>query len=248
MKQIIFIILFLFCTLSSFSQRAVRDSIRAGNEAYEEKLYNAAESKYKAAYSLNPNEIMSVYNLANTYYRQNKWDEAIKEYESYVKMETKPSKAGMAYHNLGNSYLKKKDLQKSMEAYKNALRRNPDDESARYNLAVVQKMIKDQQDKDQDKDKDKDKDQDKDKDKDKDKDDKKEDDKKDQDKDKQNKDKENKQEPPKDKEGQMSSDNIEQILKAMEQEEKATQARIRDEKAKAQKERNAQNRQQDKDW
>ncbi len=41
--------------------------------------------------------------------------------------------------------LQKKELQGSMEAYKMALRLNPQDDEARYNLAVVQKMIQDEE-------------------------------------------------------------------------------------------------------
>jgi Tetratricopeptide repeat. len=57
----------------------------------------------------------------------------------------KSEKMSAAWHNIGNSLLQKKELEKSMEAYKMALRMNPEDEETRYNLAVVQKMIQDQQ-------------------------------------------------------------------------------------------------------
>lgn len=236
MKQYIFLILFLLTTLYGFSQRVVRDSIRSGNKAYKEQLYNTSESKYKSAITANPVEKRAVYNLANTYFKQNKWDEAIKTYEQYITLENENIKEkGAAFHNIGNAQLKKKDLQKSMEAYKNALRLNPSDEGARYNLAVVQKILSDQK-KDDDKDKDKDKDK---------KDDKKDQDQnKDQNQDKKDDKKDNQQQP----QNQMSSDNIEQILKAMEQDEKATQQRVKEAKANQQRIQNADNKKHNKDW
>ncbi|MFV0468173.1 MAG: tetratricopeptide repeat protein [Dysgonomonas sp.] len=238
MKRSNLIILFLVCTLSAFSQKAVRDSLRAGNLAYKNQMYNAAESKYKSAIMLNPAEVMAIYNLGNTYYRQNKWDESIAQYEQYLSVEKNDAKGkSAAYHNMGNALLRKKELEKAGEAYKNALRNNPGDNETRYNLAVVQKMLDDQNKKNKDKDKDKDKNKDK-KDKNKDKNDQNQNQNQDP---KQN---QNQQQPNQ----QMSSDNIEQILKAMEQEEKATQARVKQAKAGAQKAKNAENKRQNKDW
>lgn len=241
MKKIILFILFIVFSLNCFSQRVVRDSIRAGNEAYKEQMYNTAESKYKAALSINPSEKTAIYNLANTYYKQNKWDESIKQYEYYISIETTdPKKVSSAYYNIGNAVLKKTDLkddktkkeslERSMGAYKNALRLNPNDNEARYNLAVVQKMIFDQNgggggggnDNDQNKNEDK----------------------KDQNKDKNQQDK---QDDPKQNQ-QMSSQNIEQILKAMEQEEKSTQERVKQLKQRMQERQNENNKRQNKDW
>jgi tetratricopeptide (TPR) repeat protein len=37
-----------------------------------------------------------------------------------------------AYHNLGNSLMLEKNYDEAVEAYKNALRNNPDDEETRY--------------------------------------------------------------------------------------------------------------------
>lgn len=242
MKRSIFTILLLVCTVSAFSQKAVRDSLRVGNEAYRQKQYTAAESKYKAAMNMNPMEKMAVYNLGNTYFKQGKWDESIKEYENYLNMEMEnAADRGAALHNMGNAYLKKKDLKKALEVYKEALRNNPSDDQTRYNLAVVQKILQDQ---------DKKKNQDQDKDKKNQQDDKKKQDQKDQNK-PQDQDKDKDKDKPKPKEpdqNQMSSDNIEQILKSLEQEEKATQQRVQDRKNNANKILNGNNRRQNKDW
>lgn len=252
MKQVFVIIFVLISTTSLFAQRQVRKDIRKGNEAYKEQLYNAAEASYKSALEKNAASPEAIYNLANSYYKQGNWDNALKTYQQYLATENKDhQKMGAAWHNVGNTLLQKKDLKQSMEAYKKALRLNPNDEEARYNLATVQKILKDQQDnnknkdqnKDQNKDnKDKNKDQNKDKNKDQNKDNKDKDKDKDQNKDQQNKDQKQDQQP------QMSQDNIQQLLKAIEQDEKETQKKVQQIKAADRKQKNENNRRQGKDW
>lgn len=239
------VLLFLLTiSLVASAQKDVRKYIREGNKSYEEKLYNAAEANYNSALKSNEASPEALYNLGNTYYQQGKWDEALKTYEKYLTVQASstpnPLNMSQAWHNMGNTFLHKKDLEKSKEAYKNALRLNPADDQTRYNLAVVQKMIQDQKndDQNQDQNKDQNKDQqDQNKDQNKDQQDQNQDqnqDKKDQDK--------------KEEENQMSQDNIQQLLKAIEQDEKETQERVKQMKANDRKKQNENNRKLNKDW
>lgn len=271
MKKVLFIILFALIATSISAQKQVRKAIRSGNKAYKEQLYATAEAQYAAAISENASSKEASYNLSNTFYKQQKWDNALKEYQHYLTLENEdPDKMSAAWSNMGNTFLKKKanekgaagqmmqqqaqggqaqpqqaaqqqadNLKMSMEAYKNALRLNPADEETRYNLAVVQKMIKDREEQQQDQNEDK-------------KDDKKED-KKDQQQDpkqdpKQDPNKDPKQDKQDKQEQQMSQDNIQQILQAIEQDEKETQERVKQAKAQERKKQNEQNRKQSKDW
>lgn len=273
MKKITFIILFAFVALSLSAQKEVRKAVRAGNKAYNEQLYATAEAEYNKAIKENASSKEASYNLANTYYKQQKWDEALKEYQHYLTLENEnPMNMSSAWSNMGNTFLKKKANEKSeraaaqmvmpqgqgqpgqaapqqgqqqadylkmsMEAYKNALRLNPTDDDTRYNLAVVQKMLKDREDQDQDKNQDK---QDQKDDKQDQKQDPKEDPKKDPNKDP-------KQDQQDKQEQQMSQDNIQQILQAIEQDEKETQERVKQAKAQERKKQQDQNRKQNKDW
>lgn len=272
MKKYIFIILFVFIAMNISAQKEVRKAVRSGNKAYNEQLYATAETEYNKAIKENASSKEASYNLANTYYKQQKWDEALKEYQHYLTLENQdPAKMSAAWSNMGNTFLKKKanekaqgaaaqmmqspggqqaaapqqggqqadNLKMSMEAYKNALRLNPTDNDTRYNLAVVQKMIKDKEDQDQDQKQDK---QDQKQDKQDQKQDPKEDPKKDQNKDPKQ-DQQNKQD-----QQQMSQDNIQQILQAIEQDEKETQERVKQAKAQERKKQQDQNRKQSKDW
>lgn len=272
MKKTVLITLFALMAVGLFAQKAERKAVRAGNNAYSEQRFGAAEAEYAKAIKENAKSKEASFNLANTYYKQQRWDDALTEYDHYLKLENNDkTKMSAAWSNVGNTYLKKKanekgqgqqaqqmgqqmaqqgqgqpgggqqadNLKMSMEAYKNALRLNPKDDETRHNLAVVQKMLKDKegegggggQDKKQD--------------------DKKDDKKEDPKDNKQNQDQDKKDQ--KDKQdqqnqNQMSQDNIQQMLQAIEQDEKGTQQRVKERKAQEQKRKNEDNRKQNKDW
>ena len=49
-----------------------------------------------------------------------------------------------ALHNMGNVYMKKKEYEKAVESYKNALRNNPSDNETRYNYALAKSLLEDE--------------------------------------------------------------------------------------------------------
>ena len=144
------ILLFLGVASSISAQKAERKHIREGNKQYKEQKYTDAEIEYRKGLEVNGRSAEGTYNLGNSLYRQNKNKEAISQYESMSAIEKDKSKLAATYHNMGNAYLKEKDLQKGIEAYKQSLRMNPNDDSTRFNLALAQKMLSDQQQQQQD--------------------------------------------------------------------------------------------------
>ena len=251
MKKFLIVLFVSVFAVHSFAQKAERENIRKGNKEYRQQKYSTAEQRYKSALKVNPNSKESIYNLANTSYKQGRWDEALKGYEKYVQLEKQnPLNLSKAFHNMGNVYLHKhpaKDekenyLEKAIDSYKQSLRLNPNDEETRYNLAVAQKLRQDQGGGGKNNNKDKDKNKDKNK-----KDKNKDQNKQDQNKQNQNQNKDqNKQD--QNKQEQMSQENANQILKAIEQDEKATQAKIEQMKAQERKQKNEDNRRNNKDW
>lgn len=263
MKNSIFII-FLGITSLMFSQqkspkdleREARKDVREGNELYNELKFEEAEIAYKKALDKNPNYAKASYNLGNTIYQQNKNKEAIFQYDLADKIAPNKMSKAEIFHNVGNSFMKEKQYDKAVDAYKNSMRNNSKDEETRYNLAMAQKLLKDQQDKDNKDNKDKKDDNKDDKNKDqKDKEggDKDKKDEKDKDQDK-GKDKEDeKGDPKKDKEdpqnqnqkprpNQLSPEQMKQLLEAMNNEENKTQKKLNAQKARGQKIKN------EKDW
>jgi Ca-activated chloride channel family protein len=263
MKNSIFIILLGFTTLL-FSQekspkdleREARKDVREGNEFYNELKFEEAEIAYKKALDKNPNYAKASYNLGNTIYQQNKNKEAIFQYDLAEKIAPDKMSKAEIFHNMGNSFMKEKQYDKAVDAYKNSMRNNSKDEETRYNLAMAQELLKNQQDKDNKDNKDKKDDNKDDKNKDqKDKEggDKDKKDEKDKDQDK-GKDKEDeKGDPKKDKDdtqnqnqkprpNQLSPEQMKQLLEAMNNEENKTQKKLNAQKARGQKIKN------EKDW
>lgn len=258
MKRYILFALLLVFTIGISAQKNVRKSIRKGNSAFKEQRYTAAEENYAKALEENASSKEASFNLANTYYKQQRWDDALKEYQHYLTLENEdPNKMSTAWSNMGNTFLKKKanensqqqaggmmpqqgpqqqeqdNLKMSMEAYKNALRLNPQDDETRENLAIVQKMIKDQEggggendDQEQNQ----------------------EQQEQEQEQDNQDNKKDDKKDDQQENQDQMSQDNIQQILEAIEQEERETQERVNQMKADERKQKMDRNRRQDKDW
>ncbi len=238
-----------------------KNYIRKGNELYNQGKYVEAENEYKKAIEINPNYDKSNYNFGNTQFLQNKMKEAKAQYELVSKTTKDNFIKADSEHNLGNIAMKEKKYDQAVEAYKNALRKNPKDDETRYNLALAQKMLKDQQQKKKDKkdnkkddkkkkdkkDKDKKKKKKKDKNKKKKKD--KKDDKGNKDKDKKDKDKKDgkgdkdkKEQQPKPQSSKLSPNQVKQLLEAMNNEENKTQKKMNARKERGRKVK------QDKDW
>ena len=193
--------------LTSYSQTD-RQYVRQGNKLYRSGDFANAEVSYRKAIEKNPLNPQAAYNLGNALMAQKKDSAAIEQFQNAAKLETNPLRKYRAFHNMGVICQGHKMYAEAIEAYKNALRLNPEDNETRYNL-VLCKHQKNKQDQNQQQNQDQNK-QDK------------KDDKKDQDKQDQNK-----QEKQKEQKPQMSKDNAEQLLNAAMQQEKQTQDRLK---------------------
>jgi tetratricopeptide (TPR) repeat protein len=226
MNKFLGIVLSLVWIFSSpaFSQKAVRQELRKGNKEYKQEKYTEAEIAYRKALEVNPRSTDAAYNLGNTLYKQSKFPEAMQQYEAALSREKNKEMAAADFHNIGNIFMSGQDYSKSIEAYKKSLRINPNDDETRYNLALAQKLLDNQQNQDQNKDKDKDKD------------------KQDQNKDEQQKQDQDQQQDKQDQQQQqnpneMQKENAEQILDAMMQNERNTLEKVKAEQIKRQKQR-----------
>ena len=257
----ILIVAFLIFTLMGFAQEKKKEikieqpekqRIRQGNDFYKQNNFVDAEVQYKKAIEENPNYEKANYNLGNAIYEQNRFKEATPMYDLVSKTTDNVLTRAESFHNMGNSMMKEKQYDKAIEAYKNSLRNNSIDDETRYNLALAQKMLKDQQDQNKDN-KDKDKKEDN-KDQNKKDQDKKEDQNKDQDKDKegdnkddnknkeQEGDKDKQEQQPKPQQNKLTPQQVEQLLEAMNKEENKTQKKVNAKKAQGRKVK------QEKDW
>ena len=204
------------------------------NKQYADNKFVDAEANYRISDSKFPNKAAAPFNLGNSIYKQKQSSEAKFAYaKALTNSKTRPQKH-RAFHNLGNVFMNEKDYTQAVEAYKNALRNDPTDEETRYNYALAKKMLKDNPPKD-DKKKDEKKDQEKKEDKKDSEKDKKEKDKKDDkgDQDKQKNDpKPNEKGEPKPAPGGISKERLENLLDAVNKEEKKVQDKVNAQKVK----------------
>ena len=215
--------LLLMVAATASAQQADRQYIREGNKQFRLGQYDKAEVSYRKAVEKNPKNPQAAYNLGNALMAQKKDSAAVQQFEQSTRIETNPLRKAAAYHNMGVICQTHKMYGEAIEAYKNALRNNPNDDETRYNLVLCKHLKKKQDEKQKQNQQNKD-DQNK-------KDDQKKDDKKDQKQDKKD-DKQQEQQKP-----QMSKDNAEQLLNAAIQNEKMTQDKMK--KAQQQPQRRA---------
>lgn len=116
-----------------FAQQADK-LIQKGNEYYKKQEFGKAESEYNKAKESDPSNKNAKFNLGNALYKQNKQEEAIKQFDDVTNGTVKADVKAKAFYNKGVTMSSQKKLEESIEAYKNALRQNPDDNEARENL------------------------------------------------------------------------------------------------------------------
>ena len=227
-------ILYMLLMLSFAASAQEKDkTLPKANEEYSEKKFVEAEANYRISNSKFSKRTAPPYNLGNAIYRQNQMAEAKYAYAKAVEITKSRPQKHKVFHNLGNVFMKEKNYSAAVEAYKNALRNNPSDEETRYNFALAKQKLKENPPKGDDK-------KDKKDDKKKDEKDKKDQDKKDQDKkdDKKDGDKEKKdnkpgdQGQPKPTPGGISKQRLENLLDAVNNEEKKIQDKVNAQKAK----------------
>lgn len=227
-----YIILLLLTALSVSSyadNRQARKLIRKGNALYRADKRQEAQVDYLKAYRADSTDARVQYNLATSMFPQDyklvqkeRCDTMAMMFERAAQAETNPLRKAKAYHNEGVAYQGVKDFGKAIEAYKNALRCNPNDDESRYNLVLCQRQLKNQgggnnnqqQDK-QDKQDQQDKQQQQ----------------QQQDKQEKQEKQQQQQEPP------MSKENAEQLLNAAMQREKETQKRMKEAQQQPQRRR-----------
>lgn len=222
-------LLLLLMTVAAAHAQSDRDYVRRGNQQFRAGKFAEAEVDYRKAIERNAKNPQALYNLGNALLAQKKDSAAVEQFQQAAKLETNPRRRANAFHNIGVVCQGHQMFGEAIEAYKESLRNNPDDDETRYNLELCKRQQKQQQQNQQNKDNKDNKDkQDKDK--------KKDQDKQDQQKQQDEQKKQQEQKP------QMSKENAEQLLNAAMQEEKNTQQRIK--KAQHQK----QNRRLQKNW
>ena len=222
MKNTLFILSLLMC-ITSFAQNK-KSFLRDGNELYTDSSYNDAEMQYRKSLEKDQDYFNASFNLADAVYKQERYEESSALFDALIDNAPTENALAKVYHNLGNSLTQEQKLEEAIEAYKNALRINPNDAETRHNLALSKKQKQEQEQQEEKKEENKEE-------------------KKDQEKDKEGKDKqeqnkeqekedEEKENQPEEKKEEMSKEDAEKMLEAIQQEEKELQEELQKKKVK----------------
>ena len=229
-KAVLLMLALLLPLTAGAQQKNDRYFIRHGNRLYRDSLYAKAQVDYQKAIEKDASNPTAHYNLGNAFLFQGQPQEAMKNYESAMRLEKDPLRKAQAYHNAGVIFQSQKQLQQAIECYKNALRHNPKDDETRYNLVLCQRQLQNQpqnqqgQDDQQGKDDQKQEQQQQDQ---------------QQQQQRQQQEEQQQQQP---EQPEMSRENAEQLLQAAQQEEKQTQDKVNKAQQKPQR------RQLQKQW
>ena len=147
MRKIIeYIILAFALLLASISAAAQTDrrEVRSGNRQFRKENFTRAEIDYRKALVKDSSSFAASYDLANSLYRQNNFEEAGKTLEKVKDIAPMSPNSSDYYYNLGNVACQKKDWQAAVDAYKQSLLRNPADVDAKENYIYAKLMLKNQ--------------------------------------------------------------------------------------------------------
>ena len=150
MKRLIYILFLLSAVaLTDASAQVDKREVRRGNRDFKKENYKEAELQYFRALAKDSLSFAANYNMANTLYRQENHDHALKHLERLEEVAADSPAAADFYFNLGNVAMAKEEYQKAVDAYKQSLLRNPGDVEAKENYIYAKAKLKEQQDQQQ---------------------------------------------------------------------------------------------------
>ena len=164
MKKAGLIYMFLMTMVLAWGQNE-RKVIREGIRSYKAGEFSEAEVQFRKAGDINQESFEAEFNTGAALYGQEKYQETVKQYESLAEQsqaraKEDPESLAHIWHNMGNSLLEAQQYAPSIEAYKNSLRLKPDDYDTKYNLAYARQKLKEEQQQQQDQEKENDQNED----------------------------------------------------------------------------------------
>ena len=138
------------CSICCFSYTQAQGKIerhmdvREGDQAYTKGAFQDAEIKYREANQIQKKP-ETTYNLGNSVFQQERFDEAIKHFQDAAKDAVDNSVKAKAFHNLGNAFLANENLEDGVKSYIESLKLNPDDMETKKNLTMALQKLQQQQ-------------------------------------------------------------------------------------------------------
>ena len=123
----------------------VNKAKKEAEQAYLSGDYAAAQAKYQYLIdSLQVKDDRVTLNLANAQYHLQDSINALSNYKQLIESQNKQV-SSLAYQQLGEIAFEKKEYEPALQYYKQALKKNPTNDDARYNYELLKKLIKEQE-------------------------------------------------------------------------------------------------------
>src|SRR6056297_329507 len=137
-KFVLLIIGFLFVASSL-------NDARKANEAFKNGDYELAVQLYRQAIDQNPDNSRLYFNLGNALAEAGNTEEAMEVYEKFKSMTEVNDQQALADYNKGKLLSEQENFDEAISHFREALRKNPDDEDARFNYELAQRMKQQQE-------------------------------------------------------------------------------------------------------
>jgi tetratricopeptide (TPR) repeat protein len=234
--------------VAALAQPDKRD-VRRGNREFAKQRWSAADISYRKALMADSTSVAANYNLASVQYRQEDYQGAAQSLQRIQQTAPLTAHGADYFFNVGDVALQAKDYKTAVGAFMQALLLNPGDLEAKENFIYARKMMENQQ-QNQDQNQDQ-----QNQDQNQNQDQQQQDQQQNQDKDQQDQNQDQQQQPeqqdqqdqqqqqPQESRGELSPQQAQQILQAMQDQEKETQDKVKKEKAAVLK-----SRQKEKNW
>lgn len=127
----------MFFLLSPSIWADVKSQIIEGNKLFKNGDLKAARGAFESAQIDAPDAEYVPYNIATTYYLEGNFEEAKRYYELAKTMSRNPVFKSMAAYNLGHLFFNMNKREEAIEQFKEALKLNPKDVDAKYNIEYI---------------------------------------------------------------------------------------------------------------
>ncbi len=142
MRRFVTILLLALVSLSAFGQKA---DLRRGNRQFRKEKYAEADISYRKALMQDTSLVATRYNLANNLYRQGNMDEAAKQLDAVKENAAGTRFSADYYFNRGDVAIAQEDWKTAVDAFMQCLLRTPDDLKAKENFIYARNKLMEQQ-------------------------------------------------------------------------------------------------------
>ena len=136
-NKVMFLIMIFVVTAPLYAQESTTDPAL---QAYRDGEYDKAIKLYSDMLADKSDDTNLKFNLGSSFYKKGTFNAAKSGFEDALDSEDNYTKS-RAYYNLGNTYFKLNKPEESLQAFKNAMMLNPEDEDAKFNYEFVKNLL-----------------------------------------------------------------------------------------------------------